>query len=142
MADWYWIVIIINVIFAVYIVFFERRRPTAALAWLLILFLLPVAGFILYVFFGRSYYGKEESRFREGQFLLFAKEIQDQIEEIVQGRFTLGSAVLDRYLSMVYLLLRSDNSILTLNNQVKTYADGPHAFPEMMEDIRQAHQHI
>lgn len=44
------------------IVFVERRNPTVALAWVAVLLLFPVAGFILYLLFGRHIYS--ERRFR------------------------------------------------------------------------------
>ncbi|WP_342771738.1 PLDc N-terminal domain-containing protein, partial [Methanoculleus sp. UBA300] len=49
------VILILNVIFAVTIVFFERRNPTAAMAWLMVLFLLPPVGFFLYLLFGQNY---------------------------------------------------------------------------------------
>ena len=49
------IILVLNVIFAVTIVFFERRNPTAALAWLVVLFSLPSIGFVLYLLFGQNY---------------------------------------------------------------------------------------
>ena len=39
-----------NMIFAIIIVFFERRDPKSVWAWLLLLFFLPGAGFIFYLF--------------------------------------------------------------------------------------------
>ena len=45
-------IIILNIIFIILLIFFERKDPTATWAWLLILTLIPVLGFILYLFFG------------------------------------------------------------------------------------------
>ena len=39
-----------NMIFAIVIVFFERRDPKSVWAWLLVLFFLPGIGFIFYLF--------------------------------------------------------------------------------------------
>ncbi|MGM0414222.1 MAG: PLDc N-terminal domain-containing protein, partial [Bacillota bacterium] len=44
--------IILNILFIILLIFFERRDPTSTWAWLLILTLLPVIGFILYLFLG------------------------------------------------------------------------------------------
>ncbi|MDD3933774.1 MAG: PLDc N-terminal domain-containing protein, partial [Methanoculleus sp.] len=49
------IILVLNTVFAVTIVFFERRNPTAALAWLVVLFSLPSVGFVLYLLFGQNY---------------------------------------------------------------------------------------
>jgi len=45
-------IIILDIIFAITVVFFERKDPSATLAWVLTLFFLPVVGFILYIFLG------------------------------------------------------------------------------------------
>jgi len=52
----YPIIIIANIIFALTVVFIERKNPTATIAWLMALFFLPVVGFILYLFIGQSFH--------------------------------------------------------------------------------------
>lgn len=52
----YPIIIIANIIFALTVVFIERKNPTATIAWLMVLFLLPVIGFILYLFIGQTFH--------------------------------------------------------------------------------------
>ena len=39
---------IVNLLIAFTIIFLERKNPSAALAWIMILFLLPIAGIVLY----------------------------------------------------------------------------------------------
>jgi len=46
------LIIVINLILAVFIVFFQRREPKTVWAWLLVLYFLPVVGFVLYLFAG------------------------------------------------------------------------------------------
>ena len=48
------IALIVNVILAVFVVFSERRKPSSTWAWLLVLFFIPVFGFIIYMVFGRD----------------------------------------------------------------------------------------
>ena len=43
-----------NVFLAGVVVFFERRNPASTWAWLLVLFFVPVVGFIVYFMFGRN----------------------------------------------------------------------------------------
>ncbi len=49
------VVLVLNIIFAITVVFFERRNPTAAVAWLMVLFFLPPIGFLFYLIFGQNY---------------------------------------------------------------------------------------
>jgi cardiolipin synthase len=41
------LVIILNILFATIVIFFERREASTTWAWLLVLYFLPVVGFIL-----------------------------------------------------------------------------------------------
>lgn len=53
-------VTVINIIFIITAVFYERKRPLQALSWVLALVLLPVVGFVLYMFFGTTYHYKRK----------------------------------------------------------------------------------
>ena len=44
----------INIIFAIILIFFERRNPTSTWAWLLILFFIPIIGFFMYLLFAQD----------------------------------------------------------------------------------------
>lgn len=44
----------INILFAILLVFFERRNPTTTWLWLMVLAFLPGIGFILYLFIGQD----------------------------------------------------------------------------------------
>ena len=49
-AAWF----VVNVLLAAVVVFYERRSPASTWAWLFVLFFIPVLGFIIYLFLGRS----------------------------------------------------------------------------------------
>ena len=48
------LIITLNILLAITIIFLERRDPTSTWAWILVLFFLPLAGFILYLLLGRQ----------------------------------------------------------------------------------------
>ena len=47
-------IVIINIILSLIIVFFERRSPQAVWTWLLLLYFIPIVGFILYLVIGQA----------------------------------------------------------------------------------------
>jgi len=49
------LLLVANIFFAVTIVFVERKKPTRAVSWILVLLLLPFLGFFLYLIFGQNY---------------------------------------------------------------------------------------
>lgn len=48
---------IITIVVTIGVILSENRNPVKSLAWVTVLILLPVAGFVLYLFFGRSLKG-------------------------------------------------------------------------------------
>ena len=44
----------INILLAITIVFFERRDPKTIWTWLLVLYFIPVLGFLLYLLIGQD----------------------------------------------------------------------------------------
>lgn len=47
-------ILISNIFLAAIIIFLERKEPSSTWAWILVLFFLPVVGFILYLLLGRQ----------------------------------------------------------------------------------------
>ena len=53
-------IVIINILLSLIIVFFERRSPQAVWTWLLLLYFIPIVGFILYLIIGQDYHKAAE----------------------------------------------------------------------------------
>lgn len=45
---------IVNILLAAILIFIERKDAQATWAWLLILFFIPLGGFIIYIFLGQT----------------------------------------------------------------------------------------
>lgn len=48
------VILVLNILLAIYVIFREKRDPASTWAWLLILFFIPVVGFVLYLLFGQD----------------------------------------------------------------------------------------
>ena len=48
------VIYIINFVFIIAVIFFERKTSTATLAWIMVLAFLPVIGFIFYLVFNQN----------------------------------------------------------------------------------------
>ncbi len=137
-----YVVMIANIFFAVTIVFIQRKTPVSALSWLVILFLLPFIGFVLFLIFGQ-YYRKEKMfaiKSKDDQAL--TEMIAEQVEEVkIKGDHTTDrwSGAIHR---MALMLLRNNQALITLNNQVKPYTDGKAKFADLLEAINGAEDHV
>ncbi len=56
--------LVVNILFAVILIFIERKDAQATWAWLLILFFIPLAGFIIYILLGQTL---REEKFSNGK---------------------------------------------------------------------------
>jgi cardiolipin synthase A/B len=103
---------IINILLALAIVFLERRDASVTWAWLLVLVFIPVAGFIVYLLFGRKLSGKIftwDTKSRLG----VKKQVQAQLRAIEENTFSYRQPAVEEYKGLAYMHLRNDDAILT-----------------------------
>ena len=75
-------ILVADLIFAITIVFFERKSPADVWAWLLVLYFLPVLGFVLYIFLGQNYRKKKMFRLKQDADRAFMRLIELQKSEL------------------------------------------------------------
>lgn len=128
---------LINVILAIVIIFRQRRDIVAIWAWLLVLFLLPVIGFLIYAFLGRQ--------LPKNKLFKVKSDVQLQLDELLaQQRQELGNEnlpadlVSDSVKSLVTMFQTANHAFLARKNRVRIIADGQQLFHEMIEDIERA----
>ncbi len=135
-------ILLINLLFAISLVFFERKNPSATLAWLAVLFFIPILGFILYLIFGQTFH--REKMFKvKAELDKEAKSLfKEQLEELQEYKVGPSDDELDKYLAMAHMLLVNDMALLTENNQIQVYTDGNDKFKALRDAIKNATQHI
>lgn len=131
-------VIILNIIFIILLIFFERKDPTATWAWLLILTLIPVLGFILYLFLGltpkkRKVFQRkqEEDELKKYDRKLIAAELNRRIKDFDH---------LEQ--SIIRLAFENDLPAGLGYNQLKIYTSGRDKFADLFEDIKNAEEFV
>lgn len=126
-----------NFVFAIVIVFFERKSPKSVWAWLLLLFFLPVVGFVFYLFLGTDM--RKRKMFR-------MKEVWDSLQEVIRRQEqALKSADIEtidenlsNYTDLVLYNMKTSGAFLTEGNDVDIFTDGNELFDAMLEDMKQA----
>ena len=92
----------LNVILAIFMLFSERRKPASTWAWLLVLFFIPIFGFLIYLIFGRD--SKREKLFSD----------KDKFDTEVYFDYLLKS---DRYMDKVKWQQKAMENKLDVLNQ-------------------------
>lgn len=135
-------VLIINIFLAIALIFLERRDPAATWAWLLVLFFIPILGFVIYLLLGRRLRKKHLFRW-EGQSKIGIEKLIDyQMAAIEKGSFEFRNPETKYYDDMIFMHLRNNHAVLTQDNAIDIFDDGKEKFEKLLEDMEQAKDHI
>lgn len=130
-----------NLLFAVIIVFFQRRDPKSVWAWLLLLFFIPGLGFVFYLLLGVDMHKRK---------MFKIKEVEDHLNEAIrQQESQIKSKKLEQrdreiigYTDLIMYNLETSGAVLTDNNDVDFFVDGNDKFNALIEDLKRAERFI
>lgn len=141
----FYVLTILNFLFAIFVVFFERKNPGVTWAWLMVLTLIPCFGFMIYLVFG--FEGRKHSIFflkATNDDKLFKTYIEENKKDIIQQidfvsrKNILGEPNTEHLNDIVFLNLMSSGSPFTKNNSIKIFHEGNSKFKSLLEDIENA----
>lgn len=133
---------LINIAFAIWTVFRSRRNIASTWAWLLVLSVFPYIGFILYLFLGRHLSHDKIFAIQDEQKKIRDQFLSKQRDELRKHDLLPEKDRKPRARRLVELNLNNDDAILTYNNQVEVFTDGPTLFDNLVENINQAKEMI
>ena len=133
---------IINFIISCFIIFLERKDPSSTLAWIMILFLVPVVGILLYILFSQNIYRKKIFRFKILEKRILESSLGNQIEDFKSNTFVFKQKEIENYKNMIHLHQIHSNSLFTQDNQIEIFTDGKEKFNELLSDIQKAENSI
>lgn len=136
------LIFMLNMILAAVVVFLERRDPRATWAWLLVLFFVPLLGFILYLIFGQNLKGKNLFKWGDLEKIGLKGLIQNQIIQITDGKYEYATEEMKLHRDLIYLFLKNNNALLTQDNDVEIFIDGKDKFDSLIRDIKEAKRNI
>ncbi|CAM4138993.1 cardiolipin synthase [Lederbergia lenta] len=136
------LILVLNIVLAGFVIFLERRDAGATWAWLLVLFFVPVGGFILYLIFGQNLSRKKIFGWKDKNKIGIMEITKYQIELLRKGEFPFHDNKTSQYKDLVYMLLVNDSSVLTQDNKVEIFIDGYDKFRSLLLDLEQAQDHI
>ncbi len=134
-------IIVLNEIAAIYTVFREERAIAATWAWLLVLTLIPVIGFIIYAFLGRKLPHRRLNLMKSQTQLKLREAIERQKRQFISMPKP-RHQVIQIYRRTIMLFQDLDDSFLSRHNHVDIYTDGNTLFRKMFDEIAAATQSI
>lgn len=133
---------ILNLIFAFTIIFMERRSAGSIWAWLLVLVLIPILGFIIYLFIGRQIQRDHIFSLDEDDKIGIEMIVSEQLEALKNDDFSKGNHEIVKSKDMVQMLLYNNAAFLTTDNEIKIFTDGKKKFDSLLKDIEEATDYI
>lgn len=133
--------VLFNFILAVIIVFFQRKDPKSVWTWLLILYFIPIAGFIFYLLIGTDMHKRRMFRTKEIEDRL-NNAIRKQEYSIKNKELDNKNEVVEEYEDLVLLNLQTAGAILYSGNDVSFLTDGKEKFRSLIEDMKKAKETI
>ncbi|MDT2835441.1 cardiolipin synthase [Enterococcus durans] len=135
-------ILILNILLSFVIVFRERKETAQTWAWLLVLMFIPIVGFILYIFLGRGI-----SKDKIFDLKLQGKigknlEIEEDKQALMRGLYPHPPTGLVDVKQLIYMLTVFESTLYTTRNKVTLFTDGREKFDALLEDIKQATDHI
>ncbi|OAS84728.1 MULTISPECIES: cardiolipin synthase [Metabacillus] len=136
------IIILLNIVFAVVVIFRERRDASSSWAWLLVLFFIPLLGFLLYLLFGQNLSRYHMFQWEDRKKLGIETLLSKQLEQIRNDTFEFRSETERDNKQLIYMHLINNDAVLTKENHVDVFIDGNKKFDKLLEDIENAKDHI
>ena len=133
---------ILNIFVSIFIIFAERKRPSSTIAWIMVLFVLPGVGIVLYIMLSQLLARHRLSslsstmHFRNNPFLL------DQKRSINEGSFHFVNTQAAAWRQLIKFNQEYASAYLTQNNEIKIFTVGQECFDSMFEDMRAAKSSI
>jgi cardiolipin synthase A/B len=136
------VILVLDLLFAITIVFIQRKNPTAVAAWLLVIFFIPVLGFILFLIFGQDYRKRKMFQIKDEADRVVTAYIKTQEKLLKKTDVPLDDRWSGSLRRMVLMLLESNRAIVTNDNHVTVYTKGTEKFSDLIAAIKTARHHI
>lgn len=139
-SDFYPVITVVNIFLAITVIFLEKKNVGVTWAWLMVLFFLPVMGFILYLIFGQNLRRRKIYKIKDDQQEIIETLIESQKNSLAKTQYNDPSIA--QYQDMIYMNLVSGYSLFTQDNTVEIFTDGNAKFTSLFQTIKEAKEHI
>lgn len=137
------LLLVLNMGFAVIVVFQGRRDIGSTWAWLLVLYFIPILGFIMYLFLAQDYRRVKLFKWGDLSQIGIRNLSQAQLEALRSTEQTdLLGDIAARHSDLIHLHLKGSRALLSLDNDIDLLTDGHAKFERLLSDIAAARESI
>lgn len=136
------LIIILNIFLAITVIFLERRNASSTWAWLMILFFIPILGFVLYLMLGQKMRKRQLNKLLGENRRIIEEALEKQSDMLKSRELLPPDSGMAEYQDMMYMNLTTSYALYTNNNAIDIFTDGNRKFDELLADIEKAENHI
>lgn len=129
---------VVNLLTMAFMIFKEKRSTNSIIAWILILYLAPYVGFIVFILIGRKMNNANMFGFKNAELNTFKSYVNKNEEKNKYNKENLYEKNKD----MILALEAMDYSPYRNDNNVSMYSDGKLFFNELLESLKKAKKSI
>lgn len=123
-------------------IIYDTRSTTKTLAYLLLAIFLPVIGMLFYFIFGINYRKRKIYSKKIIKDENIAKKIRENIFQHSKYNIEHGGSAVRKNRELVFMLAKNNLSALTSGNAVNLLINGERKFPQLLQDLQAARDHI
>lgn len=132
----------LTMVSVVFNVVLENRNPVRTLAWIVVLIMLPLIGFVIYLYFGVNYRKiKMFSMKGLGDMKWLQYMSEDQKQQVKKAEF-LKKGDMEEVRKLMTLLLNNSKALLTRYNKIEILNNGAETFPSIFAALSRAKRFI
>ena len=130
---------ILNALIALGLIFFDdSKSPSATMAWIMVLFMVPAVGLFLYLIFSQNIARQQIFKMTEAEADGKKTMLGWQKEAVRQSMPVDEDDVTGRWKDMISMNLDYADALLTANDSVEIITDGKEMFERLCRDIENA----
>ena len=129
---------VVNLLTMAFMIFKEKRSTNSIIAWILILYLAPYVGFIVFILIGRKMNNANMFGFKNAELNTFKSYVNKNEEKNKYNK----ESLYEKNKDMILALEAMDYSPYRNDNNVSMYSDGKLFFNELLENLKKAKKSI
>lgn len=142
MQNAYALITLLNIFLAITVIFLERRNASTTWAWVMVLFFIPIIGFVLYLILGQKMRKRKLYKLLGDSQRIIEHTVERQKRQLRDRELTFKDPAVEQYQDMIYMNLKSSYAVYTSNNDVQIFTEGNEKFDSLLADIARATHHI
>ncbi len=138
----YALITLLNIFLAIAVIFLERRNASTTWAWVMVLFFIPVIGFVLYLILGQKMRKRKLFKLLGDSQKLVEYTVERQKRQLLDGEIEFKDRDMAGYSDLIYMSLKTSYALYTDNNAIDIFIEGDDKFDALLRDIEAAEHHI